>query len=297
MASDLKLGMIGLDTSHSIEFARLLQGDAPAEQRVAGMRVMSCLRFPSPFQAEDGQDKRQAQLETWGVKVTRSLDDVVKGVDALLIEINDPDQHWKYFEPVAGLGLPIFLDKPFAGTVEDGRKILGLARAKGTKVWSSSSLRFMDRLQAARREVPDAVLGHAYGPLGKAPSGSSLVWYGVHTVEMLVAALGTGAARVRAVRDSHGMVIVVQYADGRRGVAECNEGTWFYGGRLQSQKELRVFEPKPNESFYATLVAAVRDGFLSGQVPVPLATAHEILAILVAADRSAASGAEEPVVL
>jgi hypothetical protein len=48
-------------------------------RRVKGVIPVACLRFPSPFQSEAGQDKRQAQLEEWGVRVTRDFDEAVGG--------------------------------------------------------------------------------------------------------------------------------------------------------------------------------------------------------------------------
>lgn len=74
MAHEIKIAIVGLDTSHSIEFTKRLQApDCPAEMRVPNMKVVSCLRFETPFQNKEGLDARQAQLESWGVKVTERL--------------------------------------------------------------------------------------------------------------------------------------------------------------------------------------------------------------------------------
>jgi len=80
MASDIKVGSIGLDTSHSIEFTRRLQApECPSDQRVAGVRVAACLGFATPFQDEAGLDARQKQIEGWGVQVTCDFDEAVGG--------------------------------------------------------------------------------------------------------------------------------------------------------------------------------------------------------------------------
>ena len=78
MSDELRLSIIGLDSSHTPEFTERLQSpDCPADQKVNGARVGRCLRFSTPFQDEAGLDKRQALLEAWGVEVTVDFDAAV----------------------------------------------------------------------------------------------------------------------------------------------------------------------------------------------------------------------------
>ena len=295
MTDEFTLGVIGLDTSHTIAFTRLIQGEDDSEQAVRGLRIRRCMRFPSPFQSEPDQDKRQAQLEQWGVEVSTSLDDTVRDVDGILLELNDPAMHLHYVRRIADLGKPVFLDKPLAANLDEGRQIVALAADRNLPLWSSSSLRFLDTLDEARKAVGNPEFGSFFGALGKAAAGSDLIWYGVHTVEMQVAAMGTGAASVRAHQDSRGIVQTVQYADGRRAVTECNQGAYFYGGRLQSKDTVRHFDSCSSESLYVNLLTRIRAFFLTGTVPVPLAETLEVQAILDAGERSLASGCEEEV--
>ena len=284
---DKTVAMIGLDTSHTVEFAKLMQD--PEHRIVEGMRVVKALRFPSAFQSEDGQDKRQADLEALGVALVPTLEEAVSGVDAVFLEINDPALHVPYFEQVAGLGLPVFIDKPLCATTAEARTIRDLAGQHGTPVWSASSLRFIPALTAARAAVPKPVLAHTFGALGKAAAGSDLVWYGVHAVEMLVTALGIGARRVQAIDGARGITLLVDYADGRHGLVECLRGLHRYGGRLQSEDALAFFD-SGNGSPYMALMSALREFVVAGAIPVPLAEAIEAMAILEAGEQSLASG-------
>ncbi len=284
---DKTVAMIGLDTSHSVEFAKLMQH--PEHRIVQGMRVVKALRFPSAFQSEEGQDKRQADLEALGVELVPTLDEAVSGVAALFLEINDPALHVPYFEQVADLGLPVFIDKPLCATTAEALRIRDLARKHGTRVWSASSLRFIPALAEAKAAVPKPVLAHTFGSLGKAAAGSDLVWYGVHAVEMLVAALGIGASHVRAIDGAMGVTLLVDYADGRRGLVECLRGLYRYGGRLQSEDALAFFD-SGSGSPYIALMSALRDFVVEGVTPVPLAEAIEVMAILEAGETSLAAG-------
>ncbi len=131
-----------------------------------------------------------------------------------------------------------------------------------------------------------------YGALGKAPAGSSIVWYGVHAFEMLQRAMGNGARSVVTRKDASGAVVTVAYRDGRRGVVELNEGSWIYGGTLRTKEEALPFTANLGR-MYADLVTRIAAFFKGGDSPVPLEATREIMGMLDAAERSLQSGKEE----
>jgi predicted dehydrogenase len=293
MPRELRVSLIGLDTSHAVEFPRLMQApDCPAEQKVEGMRVIRCLRFETPFQDRAGLDARQRQLEQWGIPVTESFDEAVRDCDAILVAVNDPARHLEFFRECAGIGKPVFLDKPLADTFANGELILEEAQRRGTRFFSASSLRFVLQLEEACRAVPRPGACAVYGPLGRAPAGSSIIWYGVHAFEMLQRALGTGARSVTAVRDAKGAVVTVSYEDGRRGVVELTEGSRIYGGTLRTDAEARPFVVDTGTP-YLGLISQIAAFFQGGAPPVPVEATREIMAMLDASERSARSGREE----
>ncbi len=295
MAEDLKVALIGLDSSHAIEFTRRMQAaDCPAGQRVEGMRAVSCLRFDTPFQSPGGLEQRQKQLEAWGVRVSTGFDEAVRDCDALMLTINDPARHLGYFEQCAGLGKPLFLDKPLADTAAAGRRILETARRAGTRWFSASSLRFVAELEQACGRLAAPERASVYGPLGKAPAGSSVVWYGVHAFEMLERAMGPGARTVRALGDAGGAVLLVDYGQRRRGVVELVEGAPTYGGSLRGPREAVAFTVDMDQA-YSVLLRRIGSFFRGGDCPVAHEETLEILALLEAADRSLARGGEQPV--
>jgi hypothetical protein len=261
----------------------------PNHRVVAGIRAVKALRFPSAFQSEEGQDRRQEELASLGVQMATSMEEAVAGVDAIFLEINDPSLHLPYYEQAVRFGLPIFIDKPLAATTAEGRRIRELADKNGVPTWSASSLRFIPMLAEARKAIPTPLLTQTFGALGKAAAGSDLVWYGVHAVEMLVAALGCGACSLRALPDKHGVTLLIEYPDNRRGLVECLRGTHAYGGRLQTKEKVAFFSASVG-SPYAALMTALRDFVVVGKAPVPLTEAQEVLAILVAGERALATG-------
>ncbi len=293
--NEIRVALIGLDTSHTVEFARRMQAsDCPPGQRVVGMRAVTCLRFATPFQNEDGLDQRQAMLEEWGVKVTTDFEEAVAGCDALMIEINDPALHLEYFARCATLDKPIFLDKPLADTLENGRQIAALARSHGVPVFSASSLRFVPQLREACAQMAAPRYAALFGPLGQAPSGSAVVWYGVHTFEMLQRAMGRGAQSVFTKRDAAGVTAIVNYDEGRRGVVELCDGASVYGGCLRDQRRAVPFVVDM-ERAYADLLIRVEEFFRTGRPAVEMEDTLEVMALQGAAQRALDSGRETDV--
>jgi len=290
MTTPVNLAIISLDSSHSVEFVRRMQApDCAVEQRVPGLRAVSFLRFPSAFQAEAGQDKRQAQLEAWGVVKADDLAAAVAKADGIMLCLNDPAPHREWFERCAAFGKPIFIDKPLAASIADGVTIAKLAKERGLRVSSASSLRSDAGLQRACAEIPKPVSTTVCGCLGTAPSGSSLVWYGVHVVEMLVKAMGAGAVAVSARRDAAGVVAVVDYADRRRGVVELGTSMGFYSGTLRLNDKAVSFVAD-GASMYSAQLREIERFFRGGDGPATLENALEVTSILDAIERSYQTG-------
>jgi predicted dehydrogenase len=285
-----KLAVIGLDTSHSVVFTDLIQGE---KKMVDKLHVETCMRFPSAFQSEADQDKRQEQMEAMGVKVTRSFEEAVEGVDGILLEINDPALHLEYFQKATELGMPVFLDKPMADNLENGLKIYKIAKEKNIKTWSSSSLRFTPEIIECASKVDKPKFSNVFGPLGQAATGNSLIWYGIHSFEMLMTLMDGGAKSVFAREDSNGVVSIVNYEGDRRGIVECNTAASKYGGRAQNNE---VAENYVNAgSPYPFLISALENFFIEGTVPVPFEDTLEIQAMMEAAVKSLESGKTETV--
>ena len=295
MPNEIRVALIGLDTSHTIEFTRRMQApDVAPEQKVQGIKAVTCLRFETPFQNKEGLDKRQAQLEEWGVKVTTDFDEAVAGCNALMLEINDGAYHFEYFNKCIDLGMPIFLDKPLADNIKSGKIIYDMAKQSKVRVFSASSLRFVPQLVEACEAIPEPAFATMYGPLGKAPAGSSIVWYGVHAFEMLERAIGRGAVSVSVMRDKAGAVADVEYPDSRRGLVELSEGSWLYGGNLRMKDKSVPFVVNMGRA-YSDLLTEIVKFFRGGKPPVSMDDTLEIMGMLDAAERSCQSGKPEKI--
>jgi predicted dehydrogenase len=295
MSNEVRVAVIGLDTSHSIEFPRRMQApDCPAENRVKGLRAVTCLRFNTPFTNRQVLDDRKKQLEEWGVKVTEDFDEAVSDCDAIMLEINDPSYHLEYFKKCIDLGKPIFLDKPMADTYENGKRIYDLAKEHNLKVMSASALRYSHNLLHACNSVPEPEQAYIYGPLGIPAAGSGIVWYGVHCFEMLERAMGRGAVRIDVRRDPAGAVAIVEYPNKRRGIVELTVGSYHYGGNLKGSGQSVFFQVDAGK-FYTEELEDICKFFRTGSSLTKLEDTLEVMNLLDCAAKSYETG--EPVLL
>jgi len=174
--------------------------------------------------------------------------------------------------------------------LDEGRAILELARKHNTRVWSGSSLPFSPPLvEAVAKMEGDIMIGHCFGALGTAPAGDSLIWYGVHSFEMLQRLMGVGAEQVQAVDNGVSVVSVVNYPNNRRGVIESIRNAWRYGGRVQTAKQIAFFEVDSSKLYY-NLLLAIKAFFLGGPAPVSMEQTFEGLAMMAAARKSIETG-------
>lgn len=296
MSQDKKIAIIGLDTSHATAFPKLMQDpETESSQKISGIRAVSCLRFETAFQGKEGLDTRQAYLESIGVKVTEDFEEAVADCDAIMIEINDPALHLEYFEKCAPLGKPIFLDKPFADSVENMCKIIELAKKYNVRFFTASSLRFdIDFVEGLEKGLA-AEKGMTWGPCGIPPKGSGIIWYGCHTFEMLQRIMGRGAVSVSGIKDENNYLFRVKYADGRVGMVDLSSTSYKYGALIRSKENEGVFvNVTCRVPFYYMLMKEFVK-FLDGEQPVALEDSVEVMALQEAALKSIESGKEEPV--
>jgi hypothetical protein len=290
----LKIGLIGLDTSHAPAFAQLLNDDSNPK-RIPGARVVAGFKGGSPDveSSYTRVDRFTAELkEKWGVEIVGSIEELVRRVDAVIITSVDGRTHLKQARPVFAARKRVFIDKPFAASYADAREIVKLSRESGTPFFSSSSLRFADDLQSIRQNDKRGRLigAFTYGPSPTEPHHPDLFWYGIHAVEMLYAMMGEGCESVTRTHTEGTDVIVGKWKDGRTGTMRgIREGKSEYGAIAFGEKSVLTTNT-PMKVDYRNLLLEIVKFFQTGQPPIQPEETLEMMAFMEAADLSKARG-------
>lgn len=290
-AADLRIGLIGLDTSHVTAFTKLLN-DGADPQHVPGGRVVA--GFPGGSPDIESSHTRVAGYtrelrEKWGVSIVESIPALCAAVDVVMLESVDGRPHLEQARPVIAAGKPLFIDKPMAGSLRDVLEIFRLARAHRVPCFSSSSLRYYPGLVALKQTDVGTVRGAvSTGPASLEPHHPDLFWYGIHASEALYAILGTGCESVVRTHTPDTDVVTGLWSGGRVGtlIGIRNAAAPF---RVTLFGTRSVVDQKPGGD-YAPLVREVMQFFQTGVAPIPAEETIELFAFMEAADESKRRG-------
>jgi predicted dehydrogenase len=288
-AAELRIGLIGLDTSHVTAFTALLN-DPAAKDHVSGAKVVAAFKGGS-LDIESSRSRVDGYAQElsgkWRVKLYDSIDELCRNVDAVMLESVDGRPHLEQARPVIKARKPLFIDKPMAGSLRDAVEIFRLAREAGVPVFSASSLRYGKATQAVRAgAIGKVTRARTYSPCHLEPHHPDLFWYGIHGVESLFTVMGTGCETVKRGATPEGTIEVIGTWDGGR-TGTFQESPKGYGGTAwgeKGQSEVGAYDG------YAPLVVEVIKFFQSGVAPVSPAETLEILAFMEAADESKQQG-------
>jgi predicted dehydrogenase len=287
----LRLGMIGLDTSHVIAFTRILN-DPSSKDHVSGGKVIAAYKGGSDDVASSYTrvDKFTEQLANeFGVEIVNSIETLCDKVDAILLESVDGRPHLEQARIVIKAGKPLFIDKPMAGSLKDVIEIFRLAHEAKVPCFSSSSLRYYGSLKQLKSEEIGELKGAiSYGPCSLEPHHPDLFWYGVHPTEALFTVMGIGCESVSRAFTDHTDVVTGTWSHGNTGVVYgLRTGHARYKVTLFGTKGIAEQNGGGN---YVPLVQEIMKFFKSGNPPISARETVELFAFMEGADISKAKG-------
>lgn len=287
--SGKKIGMIGLDTSHSVAFTKTLNGPESGDT-YKGYKVVAAYPYGSR-EIRSSSERIPGYTEDvrkFGVEIVSSIEELLSKVDVVMLETNDGRLHLEQALQVLKTGKRMFVDKPVTASLADAIVLYEAAKKSGVPIFSSSSLRYitgMDEVLAGKIGIVTGA--DTYSPAKLEPSHPDLFWYGIHGIETLFAAMGTGCKRVVRVSDENTDLVVGTWNDGRIGTFRgIRKGKADYGGTIFGDKGIKILG---SYGGYNPLLEQIIHFFESGIVPVKPEETLEILAFMEGADLSKAN--------
>jgi predicted dehydrogenase len=238
----MRLGLVGIDSSHADDFLRHFNSEA----RYGELRVTALWGREAPA-------ARVAQLLALdpAVRAEPSLDRLLEAVDAVLVGDRDGRLHRAHALPALAAGKPVFVDKPLANSLADATAMLEAAAHSGAPLLSGSALRWQAETATLKARIAylDPPLSvSAYGTWYPDSDYGGPIYYAIHAIELLQELLGPGWSDLRV-------------AGGADPVVRC---------RFGDVQATLTFHP-PGESGHAAFGAAVvAAGGIEIDQPVPL---------------------------
>jgi len=279
-----RVGIIGLDTSHSVAFTKsLLKGDVAFKgYKVVAAYPQGSLDIVSSTERIPGYTE---EVKKMGVEIVNSIADLLEKVDVVLLETNDGRRHLEQALQVFKSGKRIFIDKPIAASLKDAKEIFNAAEKYNVPVFSASSLRFAKGMSEIKNGSLGKVQGaDTYSPMKFEKTHPDLYWYGIHGVEMLFTVMGTGCESVQRIIGVDQEVFIAKWKDGRIGTFRgIKNGKQDYGGTALGEKGISTLGPYNG---YDPLLIEIINFFETGISPVDKNETLEICAFIEAADLS-----------
>lgn len=287
----IRVGIVGLDTSHVPAFTRLFNSNKDNNEDLAGIRVV--VGYPGGTEMPASKNRVQKftdGLRAAGVEIVQTIPKLLEKVDAVLLESVDGRIHLEEAKQIIPSGKPVFIDKPLARNLAESIAIFELAKKHKTPIFTSSSTRFGQGLVAALADkdgVGDVIGATTWGPSSNSDDDMpDLFFYGIHGVEALFTAMGTGCESVSRVKTaSHDQVTGLWEGDRLGSYIGIHRGKASFGVTVYGKESVVQLAESPN---YADLCIAIARFFKTGVPPVSEAETLEVLAFMQAADVSKA---------
>lgn len=285
-----RIGIIGLDTSHSTAFTNLLNNPA-AGDKFKGYKVVAA--YPHGSKDIEASTSRiegyTNEVKAKGVQITSSIAELLTLVDVVMLETNDGRLHYEQAMEVIKAGKKVFIDKPLANSMKDAIAIFKAAKEKNVPVFSASSLRFtvgMEDIKSGKK-IGKIIAADAYSPAKLEKTHIDFYWYGIHGVEMLFTAMGTGCKTVTRFYQDNMDVVVGVWEDGRIGTFRgTRAGKAAYGGTIFGENGNTPYGAYSYDSLLIEIIAF----FETGKPPVREEETLEICAFIEAAQKSKLKG-------
>ncbi|MBN2642357.1 MAG: Gfo/Idh/MocA family oxidoreductase [Victivallales bacterium] len=288
---NLKIGMVGLDTSHCPAFVNLLN-DKNNQFHIPNCEIVKA--FPGGSEnfslSKSRIDQFTKDVQNKNVEIVEDIDSLA-GLDGYFLESVDGNQHLEQFKRLVKFGKPVFIDKPLACNYADAREIANIAREHNIPIMTASAIRYakgIDKLVEIDETVESC---EAFGPMALLHDYRDYFWYGIHSAEVLFSFMGQGCIAVQTFNTENVDVIVGTWGDGRIGTLRGNRvNANNFGCVITTNKATKFGEASGEIPYYALMLKHIIPFFETGNSPINFEESLEIIAFLEAASQSLSNG-------
>lgn len=290
---ELRIAMLGMipGNGHPFSWSAIVNGFNPDElancpypaiQSYLGSRDPEMVSIPGArvthVWTDQPDEAQQVAAMSRIAHVVQHPEQVIGEVDAVIIATDDGTDHVRRARPFIEAGLPVFVDKPLATTIEELHQFVQWHK-QGARILSSSGVRYSPELESLKSEPWLWLTGSTC---------KSWERYGIHILEPLSVLTGPGFDYVSAIYDHDCFTANVVHQTGTRmtlNAATHATGSFgvFHAYGKNSHKSIRCTD---TYTAFRNQLVQVIDWFKTGNDPYPFQVTVELMAVLIAAIRS-----------
>ncbi|MDD3926211.1 MAG: Gfo/Idh/MocA family oxidoreductase [bacterium] len=296
-----KIGIAGINTSHAYVFGGYINGINEADY-FSSAPGWTYELFAGDKEADRGFLRNKGHITVcWdsesenAVKLSRAcgidrtaptLEDMAGEVDAVMILEKDGAKHLEMTRPFLEAGLPVFIDKPLAGSYADASAIKLLANENRATAFSYSAFRYAEGMDDLRREI-EAMGGASFCSVC-APCHESFTFYGIHGLEMLMSLVSKPVRSVEDYPDAADRHLVkLDFVDGSKGILATWHGLSSYSVFVSNGQGKELNSHFGTSTVMKDVVVRIVDQLIGNEPPLPLDETLEIIRIVEQVERTA----------
>ncbi len=245
----LKLGVIGSSegNGHPYSWSAIFNGYDALEMEKCGYPVIPRYLEQQQWPASQIKEARVTAIWTQDIALSRHIakaakiehvlacyTDMIGQVDAVLLARDDAYHHLQYAEPFLRQGIPIYIDKPIALSINDLDRLYALEQYSG-QIFTCSALRYSQQLALTKADR------QSLGTIKQITAFTPKSWskYAVHIIEPVLKMLSEGDNPVEmtalsANKDGGSGSLMVRWESGI-------QTDFFALGDVQTPISIRVF--------------------------------------------------------
>lgn len=191
-----------------------------------------------------------------GIELLSTIKDVVDKSDCIVVLSPDnSEMHFELSEYALKSGKPVFIDKTFTDDKETAEKIFEIAKENKTPVFSSSALRFSEKLQSTDNNGIDRIISIGCG---------EPAMYIIHQLEPIAVLMGTEIDKVMCIKTSF-YSWILHFTDGRTATVNLAKGSPY---TLKIIRQNVTDELIIDDDFFKGLIDNMLEMFKTGNEPI-----------------------------
>lgn len=299
---ELRLAMLGMieGNGHPYSWSAIINGYNPVEMATCPYAAIPAYLGRQPLETmgipgarvthvwtDDPADAPKVAAASLIGTVVDRPEDVIGQVDAVVIATDDGTDHVRRARPFVEAGLPVFIDKPMAITLEELSQFMTWQR-EGRVLLSTSGMRYAPAMRLTAEQK--ALLGD----LRWITSFTCKTWerYGIHALEAVYPLLGPGFVSVQTQgRPGSDLVHLVHQSGVQVTLPAIHDAYGSFGAvhLYGTQGQLALKLDDTYNAFRGQLVAFI-DMLKTGRPPFEFSQTVELMAIIIAGIRSRETG-------
>ncbi len=201
-----RVGILGTENSHAKTFTSVINAENSAYPDFEVVALYALELQPSEAIASNYPN----------IKICTSIEEMVDMVDCAMITARHGKYHKDFAMPFIKAGKPVFIDKPFAITMEDVNEILDTAEEYNVPVMGGSGCKLSLSLLGLKTEMESGAIGAVKNAVVSFPCDVNSVYggmyfYGSHLVEMVLTLFGYDPISVTAFINNDFLSAVMHY--------------------------------------------------------------------------------------